>query len=602
MDILLRLFGLSKKGVEPGGMVTRLVAVGIHTDKARDVGLVAAAHRVMPLKEAIQEGDGFVLATYMLDPRIDIVRHVGAVLPAVGLGEMVVHLRGVEGREPCTVALGVGKAVAVDDILPALAAIPVFASNLFTLLHLIAQVFAVVHCPLGHLCDTPVVVGIFKSLAHALVIHLRRKISLPCVFTMCLGAVARRHHSTQQLYGTIACQHTGRFPRHTPVISKLRGFKYHRDGVIANHAMRLVRSQFPHGQLAALLEVLHGGIDEVDGALGLNARQQRMQGAVGVPQREDGVNLAAAVGHMNLVVGAAVAAVGVAPEVGRRHAMVQCGVEAALLLFRATFHLQLAEGGLPGAVGTLTGTLEVLIFGGVEVGNGAVDVHTADGHLKLMHFRAVRQKDNGLCGVGIEEHLRQIVVATDGEKEMLVGIPRRALAPSHQQAVLQHNLATEQHIAVMQVEDKSIVEILGIGVAVVSHAAVGGEFDGSVCLVEQHLVIARLRHLVLVREMRLIPIFPLSTFHFPLPTDGHQQHIAVVGAAGAAEVGVAEAVDGVVRIVVATASVPAVETSIWRRLNHAKRHNGTGKRVSVAVGAHHGVNIRGQALFAAGGE
>ena len=153
--------------------------------------------------------------------------------------------------------------------------------------------------------------------------------------------------------------------------------------MVTNHAVGLVAGQFPHGQLAPLLEVFHGGVDEVDGALGLNLSEQRVQGAVGVPEGEDGVDLATLVDHVDLSVGATVAAVLIAPEVRCRQTMVEGGIETALLFLASTVHTQLAEGFLPSLVGRLTGTLEVLVLGGNQVADSSVDIHPADGHLEL---------------------------------------------------------------------------------------------------------------------------------------------------------------------------------------------------------------------------
>ena len=316
---------------------------------------------------------------------------------------------------------------------------------------------------------------------------------------MGFGAVAGGHHSGEHLLGGIA-------RKGAVGLSQVDiGLEHHRDGVVANHAMGLVAGEFPHGEFATLLKVLHGGVDEVDGALGLNLRQQRMQGAVGVPEGEDGVDLAAGVDGVNLVVGAAVASVGVAPEVGRGHAVIESGVEAAFLFIGAAFHAQLAEGGLPDAVGTAMGGVEVVVLGGIEVTNGAWDIDTADGHLQL-HF---------LCPFGEHEKRLRIVLvhthgfkrhgAADGEVQVLVGVPGRTLAPADDKAVLQHNLAAEQHIAVTEVEDDAVIVFLE-GIAVVSHPAVGGEFDGGAGTVEQHFVVACLSHLVFVREMALIEL------------------------------------------------------------------------------------------------
>ena len=141
-------------------MVRRLVAVGIHADKTCDIDLLATAHSVMPLEEAVKEGDGLLLAANELHPGINVVRHVGTILPAVGLGEVVVDLGGVEGCHPTAVALGMAEAVAVDNILPALAANPIGAGR-----------GAVAH-NLGHLGDTPVIVGIFESFRNTLVVDL----------------------------------------------------------------------------------------------------------------------------------------------------------------------------------------------------------------------------------------------------------------------------------------------------------------------------------------------------------------------------------------------------------------------------------------------
>ena len=406
-------------------MVARLVAMGVHADKAGHVGLVAAAHGVVAFKEAVEELDCLVFAANKFHPGKEVVRHVCAVLPRVGLGIVVVDLRGVEGRHPAAVALGVGKAVAVDDVLPALAAYPVGAGRGCVASHL------------GHLGDAPVIVSILEGLADALVVNLGAEVSLGSVGAVGLGTVAGRHHSIEQLLGGIARQRA-------ILLGQMDiGLEHHRHSVVPYHAVRLVAGQLPHGQLAALLEIFHGGVDKVDRAFRFNLRQQRVQGTVGVPKREDGVDFAAGVDGVNLVVSTAVATISIAPEVGRGHAMVQGGVEAAFLLLRATFHFQLAEGGLPSAVGSLSGFVEGLVFRSIEIIDGALNVHAADGHLQLKTFSIVRQVNNGKRRVFIEEDLGEVGIATDGEVQVLVGVPCRAFAPAHNHTVAEHYLATE---------------------------------------------------------------------------------------------------------------------------------------------------------------
>ena len=179
---------------------------------------------------------------------------------------------------------------------------------------------------------------------------------------------------------------------------------------------------------------------------------------------------------------------------------------------------------------------------------------------------------------------------------------------SHNHAVVgQSNAAVQQHVAVTQVNHKTIALLFQISVAMISHTSVGRKFDNGrrPFIIQHHLIIASLGSLVPVPEMMLVYLT-----HFgakPKLThlkkiQRHQQHIAVVGAARAAEVGVAKAEDGVVTVVVATAAVPTLEACVGRRLNLAERHNGPREGVAVAVGTHHRVDIGGQGLVAAGGK
>ena len=124
---------------------------------------------------------------------------------------------------------------------------------------------------------------------------------------MFFGAVAGGHHGLEQLLGRVASEGAVGFSEMDI------GFEHHGHGMVAYHAVRLVAGQLPHGQLTTLLEVLHGGVDEVDGALGLYLCQQGVQGTVGVPQREDRVHFPTLVGDMYLTVGATITAVHVTP-------------------------------------------------------------------------------------------------------------------------------------------------------------------------------------------------------------------------------------------------------------------------------------------------
>ena len=74
----------------------------------------------------------------------------------------------------------------------------------------------------------------------------------------------------------------------------------------------------------------------------------------------------------------------------------------------------------------------------------------------------------------------------------------------------------------------------------------------------------------------------------------HKPKVAVVGAACAAEVGGAEAEDGVVGGVVAGAAVPVVHAGVGTELHHAEGHRGTREGVAVAACANERIDIFGR--------
>ena len=116
-----------------------------------------------------------------------------------------------------------------------------------------------------------------------------------------------------------------------------------RHGVIADHAPGLVALQRPDRQqmIDALVVMGQHRVDHVGVALGLNQGEQRMLGAIGVPERKDRV-VGEALGAMDVLVEAAILPGHVLVEVRRRKGMVHGRVEGLLVLLRA-FDLDLAE-------------------------------------------------------------------------------------------------------------------------------------------------------------------------------------------------------------------------------------------------------------------
>ena len=67
----------AKVGVEVGGVVRGLVAVGILAYNASNVALLAACHHGTAVEEAVEELLGALVAAEHTNPFVDIVWHVG---------------------------------------------------------------------------------------------------------------------------------------------------------------------------------------------------------------------------------------------------------------------------------------------------------------------------------------------------------------------------------------------------------------------------------------------------------------------------------------------------------------------------------------------
>src|SRR6266550_1771492 len=77
----------------------------------------------------------------------------------------------------------------------------------------------------------------------------------------------------------------------------------------------------------------------------------------------------------------------------------------------------------------------------------------------------------------------------------------------------------------------------------------------------------------------------------------HQQDIAIVRDACAAEMCMAEAIDNLIGVVIAGATIPAGQSCVGTELDHPKRQRCTGKCVAVSAGADERIDILRQVLL-----
>ena len=137
------------------------------------------------------------------------------------------------------------------------------------------------------------------------------------------------------------------------------------------------------------LVLINKGVDEVEGALTLHQAEERVQAAEGVPQREHGINGSLRLVHLQVV--GTIAAIGVAEEVGRHHAVVEGRIKHGLVRLVGVGHGIAQQFLVPFVVGFLFQRIEVeVVFSefGLQVVLGAfhVDGGEGDAHRDLLAF------------------------------------------------------------------------------------------------------------------------------------------------------------------------------------------------------------------------
>ena len=136
------------------------------------------------------------------------------------------------------------------------------------------------------------------------------------------------------------------------------------------------------------------------------------------------------------------------------------------------------------------------------------------------------------------------------------------------------------------------LSVVGEGVAVAAHMDGGRHLGKHVRAIKLHSVVARLSGLVLVREGGAVA----GVDGRSLAGEGHHEDVAVVGAAGAAEVCMRETVHHVIVVVIARAAVPTGEAGIRTELNRPEGNECAGEGVPMGAGADERVDVLGIVL------
>ena len=230
----------------------------------------------------------------------------------------------------------------------------------------------------GDLRDRPVVVGVLERARHAFAFFARVDEA---------GALVGRE-ARAVLFGAVHHRLVGQL-HVEPVHPFRQGVGDHGDRVVADHRVGLVGGELPHRQAAAVFVLTQERLDEIAGAGPVDQREQRVQRAKGVPQREDRV-VGEPVGPVDLEVTAAILAVDVHVDIRREHRVVERGVEDGATVGRAPVDADLGEFLLPRRVGGGPDGIEIPSRQlGVHVLACALNAHRGDRDLHLQRFATV---------------------------------------------------------------------------------------------------------------------------------------------------------------------------------------------------------------------
>ena len=312
----------------------------------------------------------------------------------------------------------------------------------------------------------------------------------------------------------------------------------------------------------------------------------------------------------------AITSISITVEVRRNHRVVECRVEHRLVGLVRVADFVAFQLGVPFVVGLLAQDIEVeVVFGefGLQVVLRAFHVDGGEGntHDDLFAFLGVEVEpsldlfafhpiafdgvvhiDKGMALEGLGELCIEVEVLLVGPVAGAAETADGVLA-FHLQPRLIHKLVVH---AFHHVEEQVRVGALREGAAHHPDAVAGGQFHLSIIVVEQDGIIARLGVLVLMLEGRAIArggVVFLAFVGLHFADDGHEAEVAIVGAARAAEVGGAEAEDGVVGGVIARTAVPVIHAGVGTELHHAERHSRAREGVAVAACADERVDILG---------
>ncbi len=374
--------------------------------------------------------------------------------------------------------------------------------------------------------------------------------------------------------------------------------------------------------------------DHVGVAAGLEQPQQRVLGAVGIPDGEHRI-VGKAFGLMDFPVNAAVASVHVHIDGRVDHRVIERRIEARLLVVGA-LALQYTEFLFPGAGGLAPDRLERLagsLRSQVLQGPFRRDSRQGHLHLEFGHLGVELEIGRDVTPGNVREIVMQVELAPespvrrllavgitivydglgkgDGKVGIVASRPAVRNPVTRDKGIVHDPDPRPEHFAVIIVDAVKQVHYQTLGAAfresilVDAHPLRSGKPRADAAVSERNFVEARLRMLRLVTEplpITSVRIFFRAGVQLQSAGLGHEQDVTQVGMARSAQMGMAEADDRIVRILIASTVViraglilpsDIVRNGIrvGRELHGPERGARTREAVSHARSADHRIDV-----------
>ena len=328
-----------------------------------------------------------------------------------------------------------------------------------------------------------------------------------------------------------------------------------------------------------------------------------MRCAEGIPQTEDRV-LCVSVGNVDTVVTATIATVDIGQYIGSNHGVIHRRIEGFQLCRVVAVHADPTQFGIPCTSRLRLYSGEVPMWNlGLEVFPCPfpIDRRDANLHEHVIGTRGEAQGDGKIWTVEYAANRDSLAIDVNAchdwarelhhEKDALVAGPSfTASRPFDTGGAGKSQGCVESFIAVSQV-DKDLMLTCGAGwKSIVVHACTGGRSylgaDGIIG--ECYCIVAGFGAFVIVAESRSVP----GWVEARRSCKWHYQNVAVVRCSGTTQMGVREAVDQRVGVIVTTATFPAlVAASIRAKLHHAVGYGSPRIGMSNPASSCHWVDI-----------